>query len=124
MLRRLQCENESALNIHCSTYLGRSVHLPNLPVAVASASLKLCIALLCSLNTDCSAEAMVVLSAVWAARAEDRTAALCDACDAAAPERVWAARSDEMMAAARDAAAALATLAEWAIAEARFVAWV
>lgn len=83
----------------------------DVPVAVAKAMESECLATLASLNTLFSALAMVLLSAVCADRAECRTALLCAASDAAAPERVWPARSEEMMAAAWLAAAALAALA-------------
>jgi len=85
------------------------------PVAVANASEIECFAMLWAVKTLASALLIWLLSEVCAANAEARTALLCAAWDAAAPDSVWPARSEEMMAAARLAAAALAVLAAAAI---------
>ena len=66
-------------------------------------------------NTLASADLIWLLSDVCAASALDKTAALCDASEAAAPESVWPATSDEMIEAAFEAAAAFAALAAAAI---------
>ena len=83
----------------------------HIPVAVASAIESECACFEASESTLASAEAMVLWSAVIAARSLDFTAKLCEACDAAAPESVWPATCEEMMAALFDAAAAAAALA-------------